>query len=319
MTIPTRNPSAQNAPHSQAAFACHCKHVTYGTVDEAISAGATSITDLQRETTACTRCFGCRHELERMLEEKLGSRFEHQATITLPEGMAKTSLPRPMYMPVLAGYSGLDVWTRVIVFNFQGPPEPAPFRLDILRADGERVRASNHVVASGASTVVDLPTAEIAPLLPDGFGVAKLVLEVAEVGSLRPYFHFISPTCISSTHEKTGAPKPTVGKGRNYHWIFPIGTCPNGEEAFFFCTNTQMDPMDGQSLIWQNDAGDSAATPVPRLEFDQSVCIPAHESFPAIEAGAESGAVRLEPADHVVAGFMIRLDRERQLWRVQHL
>ncbi len=294
-------------------------HVPYGDIAEAISGGASSISDLQRATTACTRCFGCRHELERMLEDVLGQDFQRQATITLPEGMGRTTMPRPMYMPVLAGFRGQDVWTRVIVFNFEGPPEPAKFRLDLLRPDGIRVRASEHTVASGCSTIVDLRTDEVGALLPDGFGVVKLLLEVQGVGSLRPYFHFITPTCISSTHEKTGAPKPRIKRGRNYHWIFPIGSSPAGEEAYFFATNTQMDVMEDQQFIWQSDAGDTAAAAVPRLEFDQTMCFPLHESFPDIQGRSECGAVRLDPPAHVVAGFMIRHDPGRQLWRVQHL
>jgi hypothetical protein len=67
-------------------------------------------------------------------------------------------------------------------------------------------------------------------LLPDGFGVVKLVLDAGLVGSLRPYFHFRTPTCVSTTHEK-GAPRPEVRRDRSYHWIFPIGEPATDEEA----------------------------------------------------------------------------------------
>jgi bacterioferritin-associated ferredoxin len=304
---------------SQATYVCHCKQVTYTAVEASIDAGATSIADLQRTTTACTRCFGCRHELERILELRLGEGFRRQSWISLPEGMGKGTLPRPMYMPILAGLGGHQISTRVIVFNLEGPTEPAKFRLDILRPDGERVRASDHEVARGHSAVIELPDYEMKPLLPDGFGTAKLVLNVQEVGSLRPYFHLVSPTCITSTHEKTGAPKPNVGKGRSYHWIFPIGASPSGEEAYFFCTNTQVDPIADHRFVWQDDSGGVAVTAMPRLEFDQTACVPLHENFPSLREGSAIGAVRLEPATHVVAGFMLRHDPRRQLWRVQHL
>ncbi len=72
-------------------------------------------------------------------------------------------------------------------------------------------------------------------------------------------------------------------------------------------------------LIWTSSTGHSARTPVPTLEFDQTACVPIHEHFPEIRTGVEGGAVHLTPATHAVAGFMIRHDPRRQLWRVQHL
>jgi bacterioferritin-associated ferredoxin len=292
--------------------------VDYDTVEGEIRRGAVSIADLQRSTGACTRCFGCRHELEQMLESALGGQYQRAATITLPEGRERATVPRPMYIPVLTGFRGGKISTRIIVFNADESGAPAGFRLDLLGCDGERVSASHHQVASGCSTVVDLGEAAQASL-PEGLGVAKLLLEVEGVGSLRPYFQFLTDTCITSTHEKTGAPRPEVRKGRNYHWIFPIGTSPFGEEAYFFCTNTHTDPMAEQRLVWQTDDGRQAVAPMPHLEFDQTACVALHELFPAILAGNERGVVRLEPASHVVAGFMIRHNPARQLWRVQHL
>jgi hypothetical protein len=77
--------------------------------------------------------------------------------------------------------------------------------------------------------------------------------------------------------------------------------------------------MVGHRLIWQTDGGETATAPLPDLELSQSAFVPLHEHFPAIHEGTVSGTVRLDPATHVVAGFMVRHDVERQLWRVQHL
>lgn len=314
-----RAPERRAALESQAGFVCHCRRVEYGTVDREIQRGARSIADIQRATTACTRCFGCRFELERMLQAKWGERYVGEAAISLPSGLLPTREPRPMYMPVLAGFRGNEVDTRVIVFNLEGPPEPVHFRADLLRLDGERVAATHHVVADGHSAILDYSRSAVGELLPDGVGVVKLVLDVDAVGSLRPYFHFETPTCISSTHEKKGPNDPARKKDRNYHWIFPIGRSPVREEAYFFATNTQLHPMEGQRFVFETDAGVEQAAALPTLEFEQTSCFPLHEHFPALYDGSEHGAIRLDPAVHTVAGFMIRHEPEAALWRVQHL
>jgi bacterioferritin-associated ferredoxin len=313
------DPARRAAIESQAGYVCHCKRVAYGTVDREIRRGARSIADLQRRTTACTRCFGCRFELERMLKAQWGERYAGEAGISLPVEFAGTRLPRPMYMPVLAGLGGYEVDTRVIVFNHDGPAEPVRFRADLLRLDGERVDASNHVVPDGHSAILDYSREAVGALLPDGAGVVKLILDVDEVGSLRPYFHFQTPTCVTSTHEKKGPIDPQRRKERGYHWIFPIGRSPVHEEAYFFATNTQTQPMEGQRLVFKTDEGEEQVAEVPELAFDQTMCLPLHEHFPGLHDGSAHGAVRLEPPLHVVAGFMIRHEPEAQLWRVQHL
>ncbi len=308
----------RSADEAQSEFVCHCKHVSYATVEKAIKKGASSMADIQRTTTACTRCFGCRFELEGMLKSAYGDAYKHEATITLPERLAKNRLPRPMYMPVLAGFRGYEVDTRVIVFNWEGPDEPIAFRADLLTCDGTRVQAIEHEVAPGGSTILDFRRDDVAEVLTDGVGVVRLVLETEEVGSLRPYFHFITPTCISTTHEKKAPSRPEVDKLRNYHWIFPVGAGRRDDESYFFCTNTQTTPMENQQLVWQSTDGVVERTDVPPLEIGQSACVPLHERFRTLNDGA-GGAVRLEPTSHTVAGFMIRHEPGRQLWRVQHL
>jgi bacterioferritin-associated ferredoxin len=313
--------NGRSSDEAQTAFVCHCKHVEYQTVDKAIRRGARSIADIQRKTSACTRCFGCRFELERMLQDRLGEGYRHESTITLPKGFAKARVPRPMYMPVLAGFHGHDVDTRAIVFNIdlEGGQGAVDFRADLVTLAGERVGVWQNTVGEGCSALIDLSREAIGDRLPEGVGVLKLVLEAEEVGSLRPYFQFVTPTSIGSTHEKKGPSRPEKETIRSYHWIFPIGRAARPEEAYFFCTNTQTAPMTGQRLVWQADGGESASAPVPDLEFGQSACVPLHEHFPAVYEGRTGGTVRLEPATHVVAGFMIRHDPEAQLWRVQHL
>lgn len=309
---------ARHAAESQRNFVCHCRRVEYREVERAISRGASSVADLQRATTACTRCFGCRFELEHMLRDRLGDRYRAQTRITLPKEFAKTKLPRPMYMPVLAGFAGSPVDTRVVVFNWESEHD-VDVRADLLGMDGRRVHVWNVNVGHGTSAVLDLSREALAELLPEGVGVVKLVLDTDEVGSLRPYFHFSTDTAVTSTHEKKGPADPQVRKDRSYHWIFPVGRDVRGEEAYLFLTNTQTEPMEGQRVVWQTDAGARATAPLPLLEFDQSTCFPLHEHFPDLHAGGVGGAVRLEPATHTVAGFMIRHDPDRRLWRVQHL
>jgi bacterioferritin-associated ferredoxin len=310
--------SVRTANETQAQYVCHCKHVPYKTVRKAIRHGAKSMADVQRETTACTRCFGCRFELERMLSDAYGDAYQHQATISLPEKLAKVRPPRSMYMPVLAGFRGYDVDTRVIVFNWEGPDVPIAFRADLLALDGTRIQALEQSVAPGGSIVLDFRHDEAGARLPGGAGLVKLVLETEEIGSLRPYFQFLTPTCISSTHEKKGPTKPQRDELRRYHWIFPIGAGRRDDESYLFLTNTQMTPMAGQRLVWQSASGATETTEVPTLEHSQSACVPLHERFKTLNAG-EGGSVRLEPATHVVAGFMMRHEPETQLWRVQHL
>src|SRR5436190_670548 len=64
---------------------CHCRKVPYDDVEAVIGAGrATTLADIQRETTACTRCFGCRFEIERMLD--VHALLEEHGTV-LPGGI----------------------------------------------------------------------------------------------------------------------------------------------------------------------------------------------------------------------------------------
>jgi bacterioferritin-associated ferredoxin len=313
-----RPPAIVPIDDGKTGLVCHCRKVEYGTVRQAIVKGSRTVADIQRSTTACTRCFGCRSEVERMLRLHLGDSFKHVPTVSLPKEFARNAPTRPMYMPVLAGFRGAEVDTRVIVFNWEGPEKPVSFRADLMTLAGERVQVWNQEVGYGCSGVIDLSREAIGAVLPDGVGLIKLILDIDEVGSLRPYFHFYTPTCVSSTHEKKGPADPNRRNDRKYNWIFPIGVGPRDEEAYFFCTNTQMEPMNGE-VIWQSEQSGEAAAPVPTLEFDQSACVALHEHFPAIATGAEGGAVRLSPATHAVAGFMIRHDPKGQLWRVQHL
>ena len=75
---------------------CHCLRVSYARVEAAIREGARSIGDLQRATSACSRCFGCRFELERMLRQHLGDGYRAERTISLPRDYATQRIPQPM-------------------------------------------------------------------------------------------------------------------------------------------------------------------------------------------------------------------------------
>ena len=314
-TAPAPGPSGP----AQADIVCHCLQVPYGEVRQAIARGATSIADLQRKTRACTRCFGCRFELEALLREQLGDSFHHEARVVPPKGDDRTRIPQPMYMPVLAGYRGYDVDTRLIVFNWEGPPRPAGFRLDLLLPSAERVGAWREEAASGRSTVIDLSRERVGDLLAEGLGLAKIVLDRPDVGSLRPYFHLRTPTSVTTTHEKKGPKNPSRYGARSYHWLFPIGRSRGPEEVYFHFVNTQLEPMRDQRLLWQSVDGEEASIPLPPAEFEQTVVVPLHEHVPSVAAGTKPGTVRLDPPLFKVAGFMLRHDPEAQLWRVQHL
>ena len=316
---PAAAPGGAPLGPTQADVVCHCLQVPYAEVRQAVAGGATSIADVQRATKACTRCFGCRFEIEALLRERLGDSFRHQARVVPPKGDDRMRVPQPMYMPVLAGYKGYDVDTRLIVFNWEGPPEPAGFRLDLLLPDAQRVGAWREEAPSGRSTMVDLSRARVGGLLPDGLGLAKIVLDRPDVGSLRPYFHLQTPTSATTTHEKKGPKNPGRHGPRSYHWLFPIGRSAGPEEVYFHLVNTQLEPMRDQSLLWQSVDGESGSIPLPPAEFEQTVVVPLHEHLPSVADGSKAGTVRLDPPLHKVAGFMLRHDPEAQLWRVQHL
>jgi bacterioferritin-associated ferredoxin len=310
------------------ALVCHCRGVSRGTVTAVIRSGeARSLADVQRQTTACTRCFGCRFDLERMLRAELGESYRPTPFLTRPEGLdgAKgRTLPRRMYMPVFSGYRGHGVTTRVVIFNWADEADvgsrPVKARADLLAMDGTRLGVWETTIEPRCSAVLD--GREIFPegLLREGVGVFKLVVDSRELGSLRPYFQLVTPTSVSSTHEKTGPHKLDRGvMPRRYNFLFPIAPADRPEEVYFFCTNTEAVPMERQELVWRSEDGEEDAVAVPRIELDQSACIPLHEAFPAIASGRGRGTVRLEPPLHKVAGFMLRVDTEAALWKVQHL
>lgn len=321
--------SASTAPTGDSRLVCHCRRVTYEEAKAALETGrARSLADLQRETTACTRCFGCRFELERMLQLHLGEAYTRTAFVTrTPEDDAKkrtAALPRRMYIPVLDGFRAYDVTTRVIMFNWpDGDDTEAGGRVDV-RADLLALDGTRHAVREAAlaprSSVVLETTTFVDGALPGGVGVLKLVVDASELGSLRPYFHLISPGGITSTHEKAGPRSPASFGPRGAHWIFPIGFSPAREEAYFFLTNTQERPIEDGALVWKSEDGSSELSiPLPRLELDQSACVAVHDYAPEILEGTIAGSIRLEPAAHKVAGWMIRHDPVADLWRIQHL
>jgi len=312
------------------ALVCHCRRVTRATVADAIRGGhATSLPDIQRQTTACTRCFGCRFDLERMLRGSLGKDYTPTPFLTRPDALEGSvtegrTLPRRMYMPIFAGYRDHDVSTRVVIFNWADEADagtvPVKVRADLLAMDGTRLEVWETTIEPRCSAILD--GREIIPedALEEGVGVVKLVVDSLSLGSLRPYFHIVTPTSISTTHEKTGPHDLDRGvMPRRYNFMFPIAPPTRPEEAYLFATNTEAQPMEGQHLVWRDEDGEEESHALPRLELDQSVCVPLHEVFPAIGAGTGQGTVRLEPALHKVAGFMVRVDGEAALWRVQHL
>lgn len=334
-------------PDSGEDLVCHCRKVPYAKVEHTIECeGARSLADIQVATTACTRCFGCRFELERLLSEHLGDDYRREANVTLPTGFntpdalygkrgsrlralfgrdMQVAVQR-MYIPVLSGFRGDPVRSRVIIVHWHDPEEadgaatargPIPVRADLMTLRGERLRVWESEIAPRTSAVIEIEDLLGGDELEDGVGTVKVVIEGEQgVGSLRPYFQFETPTSISSTHEKKASRKPNAK--RQYYWLFPIAPSPEREEAYLFCTNTHGTVLDRHELVWEDEAGAQERVPFPRLELDQSAFVPLHEHFPAIAAGDTAGTVRIDPPPHL-AGWMMRLNRERGLWRVQHL
>ena len=66
--------SPASTGEAQADIVCHCLQVPYEDVRRAVANGATGIADVQRATTACTKCFGCRFEIEALLRSSSATR-----------------------------------------------------------------------------------------------------------------------------------------------------------------------------------------------------------------------------------------------------
>jgi bacterioferritin-associated ferredoxin len=332
----------QDVAHVGGEMICHCRQVPYATVEGAIQERrACTLAQVQRETTACTRCFGCRFEIERVLKAELGDAYVPTAVVTRevePESVGPLRrvvrrargmrqrvaplAPQKMYMPILEGYGGHDVTTRVVLFNLhderQEQGQEVSLRADLTALDGEREDVWRATIAPRHSTVLNVREMLTGRTLPDGIGLIKLILDSDTVHSLRPYFHLISPGGVTSTHEKRGPRRPHLVAKRGYHWILPVAPKPRPGETYFFLTNTQTTPIEGRSLIFRDTEGREQSVEVPVLELDQAVCVPLHEHIPEIAAGTARGSVRLAPSVHV-AGWILHRDVEADLWRVQHL
>lgn len=326
--------SALPADSSADVVVCLCRQVPRSRIKQAIERdGAASLADLQAQTTACTRCFGCRFELQELLSERLGDAYDRGETLTVPERPTSrrwlprhfrrgpTVLPRRMYMPVLSGYRGLDVQTRMVMFNWgdDGDVRPARLRLDLLTLDGERLAAREVVIPNTHSAVIGAADMLGGKALPGGVGYFKAVVEAAELGSMRPYFHFVSPGGITTTHEKANTLRPDIIKDRSMYWLFPIAPRSRPLEAYFAMVNTQSEPMDGQELVWCDAEGNEERAPLSGMGLDQGAFAPLHELFPRILESPLAGGVRLNPARHKVAGWMVTRDPATDVWRVQHL
>ena len=337
----------QELSHVGGEMICHCRQVPYAAVEGAIrERRACTLAEVQRETTACTRCFGCRFEIERVLKGELGDDYVPTAVVTRevvtrqvePDGAGplrrfvrrrrrarkrvEPVAPQKMYMPILEGYGGHEISTRVVLFNLhdeqQEEPQEVGLRADITALDGERKDVWRARIAPRHSTVLNVREMLGERSLPDGIGLIKLILDSDTVHSLRPYFHLISPGGVTSTHEKRGPRRPHLVSPRGYHWILPVAPKPRPGETYFFLTNTQTTPIEGRSLIYRDTDGREQSVEVPVLELDQAVCVPLHEHVPEIAAGTARGTVRLAPSVHV-AGWILHRDVEADLWRVQHL
>jgi hypothetical protein len=225
-------------------------------------------------------------------------------------------------MPVLEGFGGHDVSTRLVLFNLHDERTESgravTLRADLTRLDGRRQDVWSTTIAPKATMTLDVGDLLHEGSLPDGIGLVKLVLDAESMGSLRPYFHLTSPGGVTSTHEKRGPRRPHSVTPRGYHWIVPVAPKPRPDEAWFFMINTRTPRIEGLRLALREEDGREESVEVPPLELDQGACIPLHEHFAGIRDGTARGSVRLTPSVHV-AGWMIRRDVERDLWRVQHL
>ena len=67
-------PSSSQGPAPDQILVCFCHGVTEAEIRKAIAEGARTIADIQAKTLASTGCGGCGGEVERILEEMLGSK-----------------------------------------------------------------------------------------------------------------------------------------------------------------------------------------------------------------------------------------------------
>jgi hypothetical protein len=226
-----------------------------------------------------------------------------------------------MYMPVLHGLDG-DVRTRVVLFHWHEegePPAPIDVRADLLALDGTRLAVWHAAIEAGRSAVLDVATLDGVERLTGGAGTLKLVLDADKVGSLRPYFHLITPSGVTSTHEKSSPKNPVSAvRDRGYFWTFPVGAGAEPSRAWFYAANAVPSPLTGRELVWHATDGEEVRIPFPELELDQAAMVPLLEHAARIGAGGIGGSVRLTPTTHV-AGHILRHDEETDRWRVQHL
>src|SRR5215211_7306330 len=191
---------AQPAPAARAneELICHCRQVPYETVRSAVREGhAETLAQVQEATSACTRCFGCRFEVEALLREELGERYVPTAVVTRdPEAEERATLPsrlrarlrgvrdrvaavppQKMYMPVLQGFEGLDVSTRLVLFNLHDERtdrgQAVSLRADLTRLDGRRQDVWSTTIPQKGTTILDVGAMTHEGSLPDGIGLVK--------------------------------------------------------------------------------------------------------------------------------------------------
>ena len=158
-----------------------------------------------------------------------------------------------MYMPVLNGYGGSDVTTRVTIFNWRdehdadGTATPS-VRADLLALDGTRLAVWESAIPPRGSAVLAVHTLFEQAGRSDGAAVVKLVVDASTLASLRPYFHYVSRGGVTTTHEKAGGRNPDDIPARWYHWVFPMGESRIEDDPYVFLLNTQTAPMTGQEL-----------------------------------------------------------------------
>jgi hypothetical protein len=224
-----------------------------------------------------------------------------------------------MYMPVLAGYGGYEIDTRLIVFNWEGAQEPAGFRLDLMRPNGERVSASRHEAPSGGSTVIDMSRAAVGQLLPEGVGLAKDRARPSR-GRLAPAVLPPRDADLGNDHAREEGPQgPAPARTAALPLDLPDrALAPAGGGLLLVRQHpARADARPALGLAERGRRNGRSSAAGDRVRAVRAR--PLHEHVDSVAAGAKAGSVRLDPATFKVAGHMLRHDPEAQLWRVQHL
>ena len=126
-----------------------------------------------------------------------------------------------------------------------------------MRPNGERVSASRHEAPSGGSTVIDMSRAAVGSCCRKAS--AREDRPRPSRGRLAPAVLPPRDADLGDDHAREEGPEDPQTHGlRPYHWTFPDrALAPAGGGRTSGSSNTQLEPMRGQRLVWQSVDGET--------------------------------------------------------------